>query len=215
MLKFLSAAGAALALSVVAAQPAAAAVTFDGNYAITDLNSTGANGLQVSVSPNPGTLNFTMNDAPSILNNVQLFKIWTTEGSLNADDYNGSTITVNFNFTAPGAGAGQIGGVTQGESSFFGFFQNGVVTWQGDSVIDFGQYGKLNIHLDDAVFNEGSWWSLNDGKRYGDFITADFTLTPGPIGSAVPEPATWAMMITGFGLAGAAIRRRRNTLAIA
>lgn len=28
-------------------------------------------------------------------------------------------------------------------------------------------------------------------------------------GSAVPEPATWAMMITGFGLAGTAIRRRR------
>lgn len=27
--------------------------------------------------------------------------------------------------------------------------------------------------------------------------------------SAVPEPATWAMMITGFGLAGAAIRLRR------
>ncbi len=34
-------------------------------------------------------------------------------------------------------------------------------------------------------------------------------------GSAVPEPATWAMMITGFGLAGAAIRRRRNILAVA
>ena len=27
--------------------------------------------------------------------------------------------------------------------------------------------------------------------------------------SAVPEPATWAMMITGFGLAGSSIRRRR------
>ena len=25
----------------------------------------------------------------------------------------------------------------------------------------------------------------------------------------VPEPATWAMMIAGFGLAGAAMRRRR------
>lgn len=34
-------------------------------------------------------------------------------------------------------------------------------------------------------------------------------------GSAVPEPATWAMMIAGFGLAGAAIRRRRSTLAFA
>ncbi len=33
--------------------------------------------------------------------------------------------------------------------------------------------------------------------------------------SAVPEPATWAMMITGFGLAGAAIRRRRTSFAAA
>jgi len=33
--------------------------------------------------------------------------------------------------------------------------------------------------------------------------------------SAVPEPATWAMLITGFGLAGAAMRRRRATLAFA
>ena len=29
-------------------------------------------------------------------------------------------------------------------------------------------------------------------------------------GAAVPEPATWAMMITGFGLAGVALRRRRT-----
>ncbi len=33
--------------------------------------------------------------------------------------------------------------------------------------------------------------------------------------SAVPEPATWAMMITGFGLAGVAVRRRRTQLAFA
>jgi hypothetical protein len=29
--------------------------------------------------------------------------------------------------------------------------------------------------------------------------------------SAVPEPATWAMMIIGFGGAGVAIRRRRSS----
>ncbi|MBP6878970.1 MAG: PEP-CTERM sorting domain-containing protein [Phenylobacterium sp.] len=33
------------------------------------------------------------------------------------------------------------------------------------------------------------------------------------VGSAVPEPATWAMMITGFGLAGSALRRRRSLVA--
>jgi subtilisin-like proprotein convertase family protein len=33
--------------------------------------------------------------------------------------------------------------------------------------------------------------------------------------SGVPEPATWAMMITGFSLAGSALRRRRLALAVA
>jgi hypothetical protein len=33
--------------------------------------------------------------------------------------------------------------------------------------------------------------------------------------TAVPEPATWAMMITGFGLTGLAIRRRRSPMAAA
>jgi hypothetical protein len=32
------------------------------------------------------------------------------------------------------------------------------------------------------------------------------------VGGAVPEPATWAMMITGFGFVGGAMRRRRRTL---
>ncbi|MBW6525273.1 PEPxxWA-CTERM sorting domain-containing protein [Sphingomonas sp. RHCKR7] len=37
-------------------------------------------------------------------------------------------------------------------------------------------------------------------------LSYDYT----PFGAAVPEPATWAMMVLGFGLAGAAIRRRRR-----
>ena len=32
-------------------------------------------------------------------------------------------------------------------------------------------------------------------------------------GGAVPEPATWALMISGFGLAGGALRRRRSLAA--
>ena len=38
------------------------------------------------------------------------------------------------------------------------------------------------------------------------FRTDDMSLTANV--SAVPEPATWAMMIVGFGLVGATVRRR-------
>jgi hypothetical protein len=47
----------------------------------------------------------------------------------------------------------------------------------------------------------------NQIHTYGQFATDTVTIT------AVPEPATWAMMISGFGLAGAALRRRRATAA--
>jgi len=40
---------------------------------------------------------------------------------------------------------------------------------------------------------------------------AEFTL----IYTAVPEPTTWAMLITGVGIAGATMRRRRVTAAVA
>ena len=37
---------------------------------------------------------------------------------------------------------------------------------------------------------------------------------PGPVGAAaVPEPATWAMMIAGFGMVGALLRRRTGLIA--
>ena len=46
--------------------------------------------------------------------------------------------------------------------------------------------------------------------------TLTFTYTPGtPTGGTdvVPEPAAWAMMIAGFGLVGASLRRRRQSIA--
>ncbi|WP_293379098.1 PEPxxWA-CTERM sorting domain-containing protein [Phenylobacterium sp. SCN 70-31] len=34
--------------------------------------------------------------------------------------------------------------------------------------------------------------------------------TADPVAAAVPEPGAWALMILGFGAAGAALRRRRG-----
>lgn len=51
-----------------------------------------------------------------------------------------------------------------------------------------------------------------DGRAYFNLHTTTFGAGEirGQI-SAVPEPGTWAMMILGFGLVGAAMRRRRVT----
>ncbi len=44
--------------------------------------------------------------------------------------------------------------------------------------------------------------------------SGNFTLTIAPVGGAVPEPASWAMMIGGFALAGAAMRRTRKSVSV-
>ena len=51
------------------------------------------------------------------------------------------------------------------------------------------------------------------GSSTGNSGSLDVTYnetSPNPTGPGVPEPASWALMIAGFGLAGAALRRRRT-----
>ncbi len=47
-----------------------------------------------------------------------------------------------------------------------------------------------------------------DGVYYNDSTGLNFTVTSAA--GAVPEASTWAMLIAGFGLTGAAMRRRRS-----
>jgi hypothetical protein len=59
------------------------------------------------------------------------------------------------------------------------------------------------------IINAGpNFSSFQVGRRSGTEVIASTA-------AAVPEPATWAMMIAGFGLGGAGMRARRRTIAFA
>ncbi len=88
----------------------------------------------------------------------------------------------------------------------------GQMFWIGDGLTGTGS-GLSQIFIAPAGATrlflgtvDGFEWSNNSGAY-------DVTVNYAGLGGAVPEPATWAMMVAGFGLAGAAMRRRRTILA--
>jgi hypothetical protein len=69
--------------------------------------------------------------------------------------------------------------------------------------------GYYNDYTDNYLYGPGS--SSTSGSHHEIY---DWAITAAPTG-AVPEPATWGLMVGGFGLMGAAMRRRRRTLGYA
>jgi hypothetical protein len=119
-------------------------------------------------------------------------KIWTTVDATKVSPgdiktltymqplYGDTVIGIHFG-AAKGAGADGIG-VPGGATAFYRF--------------DAGTTGVQNLLL--------KYQGLSSAVIYK---TSIYTPPPPP---SVPEPATWAMMIGGFGLLGAAVRRRRR-----
>jgi hypothetical protein len=69
--------------------------------------------------------------------------------------------------------------------------------------------GPGSYRLLGTSFSGPAWASGTLVLFYWDTFTADNTNSVDVTISVVPEPATWAIMIAGFGLAGATLRRRR------
>lgn len=65
--------------------------------------------------------------------------------------------------------------------------------------------GNVNDATSAALYD-----SNTGGGANGQLVGPVSVSVASPSTSAVPEPATWAMMLAGFGLAGAAMRRRQN-----
>ena len=96
-------------------------------------------------------------------------------------------VTVKMTRAASGLVTGYINGVSQ-----FSF-----VDTLGEAII----HDHVNLFLDDLSF-------ANEATRgFVDYATIS------TFDGGVPEPATWALMILGFGSAGAMLRRRKSVLA--
>ena len=86
----------------------------------------------------------------------------------------------------------------------------GVVHWQGVQFTGLAA-GTYDYTCGVTCGSSNEWASL--ASVGGTDATVRFTLTGGDISPGVPEPAAWAMLIAGFGLTGAAMRRRRVAVA--
>ena len=87
-------------------------------------------------------------------------------------------------------------------------------------------FGTLNSYLNFSPLAAGNYiaviaqWPFNDESNARAGIdpspcigcTYDLVLSDGVTFGAVPEPATWAMMIFGFGMVGGALRRRKQAI---
>ncbi|MBA2920436.1 MULTISPECIES: PEPxxWA-CTERM sorting domain-containing protein [Sphingomonas] len=110
--------------------------------------------------------------------------------------------TVVFTRAADGTSAGYVNG-----NKLIGFTSPSLTALQSD----------LFLFRDDAVNGgEASAGFVDYIRIYDTALSATEVAALTPPGAApVPEPATWAMMIAGFGLAGAAARRRRTARVLA
>lgn len=114
--------------------------------------------------------------------------VWNSATALNnmVKDKNSSTLGTTFN----GSGFESLG--------------NGSSSFSSPRILSTtGRYGTLWMVAASLANQDG---------RYDAFKFSSLTVRTMP---AVPEPATWAMMISGFGLVGAQMRRRRATSAAA
>lgn len=93
------------------------------------------------------------------------------------------------------------GGIFDGPGTTMGITGAGGGSWVSGT----GEDQVYQVTLNTGAYKE-FWFGNNNDSADGYRLDA-ISLAP------VPEPATWALMISGFGLAGSTLRRRRLALA--
>ena len=141
------------------------------------------------------------------------------------DSVNGETnplFTVNqggtLQFTVDGDGSGGdfinvsingFGGMSPNNFSFA--FNGGFASFS--QTLTFNTLGSFSGSAFIDIPSSFPDYRAPDGNNGGDTRTLGFRVDVVDANTGVPEPASWAMLIAGFGLVGASMRRRRAVVA--
>ncbi|WP_010163401.1 FxDxF family PEP-CTERM protein [Sphingomonas sp. PAMC 26617] len=186
--KLLSAAAALVAIAAVA--PASAAT-----FAVNDTAGNAAQGGNFSSTPGPdGTFN----------------------GMFGVQNIGLGNFSEIFTFTLPtdGLGSGSVTSIASGklmsttDLNFTSVFFNGTAA----TMFPNGRFEFASLELIPITAGQLNTLTVNGFSYGGASIGGSLSFTPT---SAVPEAATWAMMLVGFGMMGAGLRYRRRSSTVA
>ncbi len=143
------------------------------------------------------------------------------DGSMWAAIQDGGNVMFEYFPTGPsatsiGAYALTIGQTSVDPANFRGFqFQQDGSMWAAiqdgaNVVFEYFPTGPSATSAGAHVLTIGQ--TSVDPAAFRGFQFVSAAIDPGGPGGAVPEPTTWALLIAGFGLAGASLRRQRRAL---
>ncbi len=130
------------------------------------------------------------------------------------------------------AGIFTLHGPLSGSNSQFLLTGNGLSATATDLLFDFGASSSFGLFQNPGIGSGQNWYCFESlgancagsgvgesvttigGSRTNVFQQGNVVLASVDGGGAVPEPASWALMLAGFGLAGGALRVRRRSVAV-
>ncbi len=201
--------GTAAVLSTTSAAAQTTTLTFDSLDGTNSVYGSGANGsLPANVTGDGQYIAYTQNGYEVRLNTANDPN--TTYGAHIGDGYNGGSATFNWhddgdNGQPTSITVSRVGGGLFNLSSFDYFTTGTLVATGGLSTLTLMGTGTSNgtgfSKVNSVTFS-------STGYTYNGLDNLVLSAT-----SAVPEPATWALMILGFGAVGGAMRRRQSVAA--